>query len=154
METSEVWRWIWLAATVLLAAGELAVPGTFFLLSFALGAAIATVVAFVDGSLLAQWACFLVGSGIGLVLLVPLGRRLAATETDEAQEGAGRWVGRVAEVLEEIPGGPHATGRVRVERDVWRAETDDDRPISAGARVEVIGVRGTRLVVVPMARHD
>jgi membrane protein implicated in regulation of membrane protease activity len=151
---AEVWRWIWLAATLLLAAGELAVPGTFFLLSFAAGAAIATAVAFLDGSLLLQWVCFLIGSGVGLALLVPLGHRLASADTDEAIEGAGRWVGRVGEVLEEIPGGPHATGRVRVERDIWRAETDEDHAINAGDRVEVIAVRGTRLVVVPMARHD
>lgn len=151
---AETWRWIWLAATVLLAAGELAVPGTFFLLSFALGAAVATVVAFADASLVVQWVCFLVGSAIGLALLVPLGRRLARTETDEAAEGASRWVGRVAEVLEEIPAGPHATGRVRVERDEWRAESDDDRPIPAGAHVEVIAVRGTRLVVAPLVQHD
>jgi membrane protein implicated in regulation of membrane protease activity len=154
MDDAETWRWIWLAATVLLAAGELAVPGTFFLLSFALGAAIATVVAFVDGSLLAQWVCFLIGSGVGLALLVPLGRRLAAAETDEAVEGAGRWIGRVAEVLEEIPGGPHATGRVRVERDVWRAETDEDHPIAKGAQVEVLAVRGTRLVVARLQRES
>ncbi len=147
---SEVWRWIWLGATFLLALGELAVPGTFFLLSFALGAAVATVLAFLDASLLTQWIAFLVGSGVGLALLVPLGRRLASNEADEAPEGAGRWVGRVAEVLEDIPGGPHATGRVRVERDVWRAETEVEHPIAAGSNVEVVAVRGTRLVVIPL----
>jgi membrane protein implicated in regulation of membrane protease activity len=152
MDDAETWRWIWLGAAGLLAAGELALPGTFFLLSFAAGAAIATIAAFADASLLAQWICFLVGSGVGLALLVPLGRRLAQSESDEAAEGANRWVGRIAEVLEEIPGGPHATGRVRVERDVWRAETDDDRSIATGSRVEVLAVRGTRLVVAPLQR--
>jgi membrane protein implicated in regulation of membrane protease activity len=85
----ETWRWIWLGAAVALAIGELAVPGTFFLVSFAVGAGAAALVAFLDG------------------------------------------------------------GRVRVERDEWRAETDSDDPIPLGTEVEVLAVRGTRLVVTP-----
>lgn len=147
VDSPETWRWIWLALAGALALGELGLPGTFFLLSFAIGAAAATVVAFLDGSLAVQWLLFVLGSGASLALLVPLGRRLAQHEGDEAQEGATRWVGRLGIVLEEIPADPHGTGRVRVERDEWRAETDGTESIAAGTQVEVLSVRGTRLVV-------
>lgn len=147
MDSPETWRWIWLALAGALALGELGLPGTFFLLSFAIGAAAAAVAAFLDASLAVQWGLFVVGSGAALALLVPFGRRLARQEGDEAQEGATRWVGRVGIVLEEIPGDPHGTGRVRVERDEWRAETDASESIVAGTQVEVLSVRGTRLVV-------
>jgi membrane protein implicated in regulation of membrane protease activity len=146
---ADTWRWIWLGLAGACAVGELAVPGTFFVLSFALGAVIAAVVAFLDGSAGLQWALFVGGSATALALLVPLGRRLAQQEGDEAQEGATRWVGRVGVVVEEIPGAPHATGRVRVERDDWRAETDGHEPIPLGTQIEVLAVRGTRLVVAP-----
>jgi hypothetical protein len=146
----ETWRWIWLGGAVVLAIGELVAPGTFFLVSFAIGAAAAAIVAFLDGGAVAQWVVFVGGSAVALALLVPLGRRLARHEGDEAHEGSTRWVGRVGIVLEEIPAGPHATGRVRVERDEWRAETDDDVVIATGTEVEVLGVRGTRLVVAPV----
>lgn len=147
MDSPETWRWIWLGLAGALALGELGLPGTFFLLSFALGAAAAAVVAFIDGSLGLQWALFVVVSVAALALLVPLGHRLARQQGDEAQEGATRWVGRLGIVLEEIPGDPHGTGRVRVERDEWRAETDSSTSIPAGTQVEVLSVRGTRLVV-------
>jgi len=147
VDSPETWRWIWLALAGALALGELGLPGTFFLLSFAIGAAAAAVAAFLDASLAVQWGLFVVGSGAALALLVPFGRRLARQEGDEAQEGATRWVGRVGIVLEEIPGDPHGTGRVRVERDEWRAETDASESIVAGTQVEVLSVRGTRLVV-------
>jgi membrane protein implicated in regulation of membrane protease activity len=151
---AETWGWIWLGVTLACAVGELAVAGTFFLVSFALGAALATAAAFLDASVGLQWLVFVAGSGIGLALLVPLGRRLARSESDEAQEGANRWVGRIAVVLDEIPPGAHATGRVRVERDVWRAETDAGTAIEVGEHVEVLAVRGTRLVVAPTSPFE
>jgi membrane protein implicated in regulation of membrane protease activity len=129
--------------------GELVAPGTFFLVSFAVGAAVAALLAFLDASLVLQWIAFVGVTAVALALLVPLGRRLARHEGDEAQEGSTRWIGRVGIVLEEIPAAPHSTGRVRVERDEWRAETDEDRAISEGSHVEVLAVRGTRLVVAP-----
>lgn len=148
------WRWIWLGLTVAFAVGELAIPGTFFVLSFAVGAGIATIAAFLDGSTGLQWALFVGFSTLAILLLVPLGRRLAKSEGPEAQEGATRWVGRVAIVTEEIPASPHATGRVRVERDEWRAEFDGDDGIANGTRVKVVAVRGTRLVVAPLESNE
>jgi membrane protein implicated in regulation of membrane protease activity len=141
---SEVWRWIWLAAAAACAVGELAVPGTIVVLSLAQGAALA---AFLDAALALQWALFVGGSGLALGVLIPVGRRLAHAEGDEVHEGATRWVGRVAIVLEEIPAGPDATGKVRVERDEWRAQTEAAEAIPVGTEVEVLGVRGTRLIV-------
>jgi membrane protein implicated in regulation of membrane protease activity len=149
MDSPDTWQWIWLATAVVCALGELAAPGTFFVLSFALGAILAFLGALLDASLAAQWLLFVGGSGIALALLVPLGRRLARQEPEEAQEGATRWIGRVGVVLDEIPAAHNDTGKVRVERDTWRAETDASEAIPPGAEVEVIAVRGTRLVVVP-----
>ncbi len=122
-------------------------PGTFFVLSFAIGAAVASATAFLDGSVALQWVLFVAVSAGALALLAPLGRRLARHESGEAQEGATRWVGRVGVVIEELPEAAHATGRVRVERDEWRAETDEAVAIPVGAQVKVLAVRGTRLVV-------
>ena len=48
------------------------------------------------------------------------------------------------------PPGTHDTGLVRLERQQWRAETDSDALIPAGSQVEVISIRGTRLVVAPV----
>lgn len=150
----ETWRWIWLGLAVACAVGELAVPGTFFVLSFAIGAAVASATAFLDGSVALQWVLFVAVSAVALALLVPLGRRLARHDGGDVQEGATRWVGRRGVVIEEIPEAPHATGRVRVERDEWRAETDAGAEIPVGTQVKVLAVRGTRLVVAPDRSTD
>ncbi|MGH8977382.1 MAG: NfeD family protein, partial [Acidimicrobiia bacterium] len=61
--------------------------------------------------------------------------------------GATRLNGRRAVVLQAIPSGPHATGRVRVEREEWRAESADGGSIEPGQTVVVLRVDGTRLIV-------
>ena len=155
MEASD-WLWVWIGAAVVFGFLELITPFLFFMISFAAGALLAAVAAALDASVALQWGVFLVGSAAALLVLVPVGRRLATAESDEAHEGAARQIGRVAVVLEEIPGGSRDTGLVRLERQQWRAETDADAPISPGAQVDVISVRGTRLVVAPVApaRHE
>jgi membrane protein implicated in regulation of membrane protease activity len=147
---ADTWLWVWVVAAVVFAFAELVTPFLFFMVSFAVGAVVAAIAAGLDASVGIQWALFVLGSAGSLAVLVPIGRRLARAEGDDIQEGATRWVGRVAVVLEEIPGDPHATGLVRLERARWRAETDADAAIAAGQHVEVTAVRGTRLVVAPL----
>jgi membrane protein implicated in regulation of membrane protease activity len=144
------WLWVWIGAAVLFAFLELVTPFLFFMISFAAGAAFAAVAAALDASVALQFGVFIAGSGAALLVLVPVGRRLAVAESDDVHEGAVRQIGRVAVVLEQIPAGRHDTGLVRLERQQWRAETDADATIEAGAEVEVIAVRGTRLVVAPV----
>jgi membrane protein implicated in regulation of membrane protease activity len=146
------WLWFWIGAAIVLAIAELVTPFLFFMISFAAGAALAAFVAAIDGGVMLQWVGFLVVSVGALAVLVPIGHRIARAEGEDAQEGATRWIGRVAYVLEEIPSLPHGTGLVRLERVKWRAETDAGEPVPAGEQVEVIGVRGTRLVVAPVHR--
>ena len=144
------WLWVWIGAAVVFGFLELITPFLFFMISFAAGAVLAAASAALDASVALQLVIFLIGSIAALLVLVPIGRRLAVAETDEAHEGATRQVGRVAVVLDEIPPGTHDTGLVRLERQQWRAETDSDAPIPAGSQVEVISIRGTRLVVAPV----
>jgi membrane protein implicated in regulation of membrane protease activity len=141
------WQWVWVGVALTFVVVELVTPVLFFAISFAAGAALAALAALLDTSNGVQWGVFVVGSIAALFLLVPIGRRIANAKTDAAPEGASRWVGRVAVVLEEIPGGANATGLVRLERAQWRAETEGAAAIPVGAEVEVLSVRGTRLVV-------
>jgi membrane protein implicated in regulation of membrane protease activity len=148
--SSSDWLWVWLGAAVVLAFLELVTPFLFFMISFAAGAGLAALAAALDASVALQFGVFIVGSTAALAVLVPIGRRLAVAESDETHEGAIRQVGRTAIVLETVPANRHDTGTVRLERQQWRAETDADVAIASGSEVEVIAVRGTRLVVVPV----
>jgi membrane protein implicated in regulation of membrane protease activity len=150
LDSGDTWQWIWLAATALFALSELAVPGTFFMLSFAAGAAAASIAAFLGADVALSWIVFVGGTAVALALLLPLARRFNRPEGPPGRgEGADRWVGRLAVVIGEIPEGAHNTGTVRIEREEWRAESVDGAPVEVGVQVEVLRVDGTRLVVTP-----
>jgi membrane protein implicated in regulation of membrane protease activity len=153
MESPELWRWIWLLAAVVFGVGEMASPGTFFMLPFAVGAAVASLLAFLDLGLGVQWAAFLVVSLVILAALRPIARRLDRNEPTEGI-GAKRLIGQPAHVLEDIPGGSHELGLVRIHREEWRAESVDGAPVASGATVRVVDVRGTRVVVHPIPTLD
>jgi membrane protein implicated in regulation of membrane protease activity len=145
---AEGWRWIWLGAAVFFAVGELAVAGSFFLAPFAVGAAVAALLAFLDVDLAIQWLAFLVVSVGVFASLRPLARRLDQGEPTDGI-GSKRLIGQTGNILEDIPDGLHELGMVRVHREEWRAQSVDGRGLAAGTIVQVIEQRGTRLVVAP-----
>jgi membrane protein implicated in regulation of membrane protease activity len=145
MDTPEEWRWVWLIATAVFAIGEMASPGSFFLAPFALGAFVASILAFADVSVGVEWVVFLVVSIATLAALRPVARRLDRNALDHGV-GARRLVGSRATVLEDIPGDSEL-GMVRVDREKWRAQSTDGAPIPAGTVVRVAEVQGTRVIV-------
>lgn len=152
LDSADTWRWIWLVAAAVFALGELAVPGSFFMISFAAGAVIAAIASFLGADVALGWILFVAGTGLSLLLLVPLGRRWNRDDDvgPTTRVGADRWAGQRAVVTGGIPAGVHATGLVRVEREEWRAESIDSRAVAVGTEVRVVRVDGTRLVVAPV----
>ena len=130
------WLWVWIGAAVVFAFVELVTPFLFFMISFAAGAALAALVGRARRvSVALQIGVFLVGRDRALLVLVPIGRRLAVRRERRRPRGRRRVrSGGSAVVLEEIPAGRHDTGLVRLERPQWRAETDADAAIAAGQR--------------------
>jgi len=144
---AEQWRWIWVGVAVVLSIGELLTAG-FFLLPFAVGAAAAAVLAFLDVAVPIQLVTFV---GISVVFLAVL-QRFARQEQDDsvaAPAGANRFVGQLAVVIEPVKY-LDTTGMVRMGTEEWRAKVDSDIVIPKGARVQIVEVRGTRLVVKPI----
>ncbi|MEK7252756.1 MAG: NfeD family protein, partial [Actinomycetota bacterium] len=142
--SNEAWLWFWIGAAAFLGVAEIFTAG-FFMLPFAVGAAAAAVVAYVDGGEIVQLSVFLVVSVAALIVL-----RRFVNRGDEVQHavGSNRFVGQKAKVLEAIDP-THSTGRVKMESELWRA-TSDVGPIAEGVMVKVVDVRGTRLVVEPI----
>ncbi len=139
----EGYWWIWMIVAVVFIIGEIFTPA-FFLLWFGVGAAVAGVMGLLGVGATWQIAAFVV---ISFVLFVA-SRRFADRVTKEQPPGIGadRFIGKEALVLEEINNAEN-TGRVRMDREEWRAESEGGDVIREGARVEVINVDGTHLVV-------
>ncbi|MDY0341871.1 MAG: NfeD family protein, partial [Coriobacteriia bacterium] len=100
--------------------------------------------AFADVPLIWQWVVFI---GASAVLLLGL-RRFADRVTHEPPEkfGADRLIGKQGIVIETLDPGD-GNGRVRIEREEWRADTSSPDAVPEGSQVIVERVSGTHLVV-------
>lgn len=150
MDEPEQWRWIWLGVAVLFGVGEMATPGAFFLAPFAIGGAVAAVLAFADVGLLPQWGAFVGVSVVAFLGFRPLAKRLDQSGGSEGV-GARRLVGQSGTVLEAVDG--ELSGLVRVGTEEWRAVTSDRTSLPAGTAIRVLDVQGTRVIVTPAEEH-
>jgi membrane protein implicated in regulation of membrane protease activity len=138
----QIW-WIWMAIAALFIIGEIFTQG-FFLLWFGIGAAVAGILAILGLGVGWQLGAFVVVSG----LLFVASRRLAEKISKKQPPGIGadRFVGLEGIVLEEIDNVKN-TGRVRVEKDEWRAESENGELITEGTQIVVTRLDGTHMVV-------
>ncbi len=145
----DVWFWVWLVLAAVFSIAELFTAG-FFLLPFGIGSAVAAVLTLFDVGLEWQWVAFLGTSAVSLLLL----RRFAERITHESPEptGGNRLIGRCGVVVEALDDGT-GLGRVRVDREEWRADAPGHEPLAAGTQVTVLGVEGTYLIVRPAEKN-
>ena len=148
----EVWQWVWLGLAVIFALGEMVNPGSFFLMPFAIGAGAAALLSAFDAPVGVGWIAFVVVSIASLFALRPLARRL---DEDEPVEGIGakRLIGEHGTVIETIPAGGEL-GLVRINREEWRANSVEGAVVEAGTPVRVVEVRGTSVIVHPVASPE
>lgn len=143
MDELEIWRWVWVAVTAVFAVGEILTAG-FFLLPFAVGGAVAAILAWVGVGIGWQWGSFLVVSVVSLFFM----RRFTADAEPGPAIGANRYADALGTIIEPVDP-DHATGSVRIGTELWRADADE--PLEAGARVRITSVSGTRMRVERLA---
>ena len=137
-----LWRWLWVGITVFLGVGEMITAG-FFMLPFAVGAAVAATLAWFEVTVPIQLAAFITTSLIALWGI----RRFAISDNQPSYPvGAKRFANARAIVLENVVRDT-GEGKVRLDREEWRATTDGSDVLEAGVKVRVVDVRGARLVV-------
>lgn len=149
----DVWPWIWLITAVVFALVELiVVGGSFIILPWAASAFIAAILAFYDVRIEIQWAVFVFGGAVLFVFLYRWAQRFMKEHTMDPGVGADRLVGLTAIVTAPIlPDDTSRSGRVTIDGEVWGALTDGDYELDSGARVRVLAMKGTRVIVTPLA---
>ena len=130
--------------------GEIFTAG-FFLLWFGVGALIAGILALFGLGAAWQWGSFAVVSGV----LLALSRRFAERFSRKQPPGIGadRFIGLEGMVLEDIDAAGN-TGRVRLNREEWRAESETGDVIHEGEKVCVVRLDGTHLIVKPAEKGE
>jgi membrane protein implicated in regulation of membrane protease activity len=137
---------IWLVAACVLGVGEMH-QGGFYLAPFALGAALAAVVALLGVGAGLSAVVFLAGSGIVFGALRPVARRHRRLPPS-IRTGAAALVGKHALVLERIAN-EEGVGCVKIDGEVWTARSyAEDAVIDPGEQVEVVEIRGATALVM------
>lgn len=135
---------LWLVASGLFTAGELA-GGDLFLLMLAGGALGGVGVALLGGPVVLQLAAFVVVSALLLAVVRPLAKRHLTEGTPKQPDGVAALVGRTAEVTRAIDG--HG-GRIRLGADEWTARSQyGAEHFAVGTTVRILQVDGATAVV-------
>ena len=134
---------LWFGLAVIFAIIELIAVG-FFMIWFGVGALAAMLISLVIDSLAIQFLVFIAVS----VLLLFMTRKLASkvTEGTTTATNIDAVIGKIGIVTETIPALENP-GIVKLSGEMWSAVSADHKPIEEGARVEVLQVKGVRLVV-------
>lgn len=111
--------------------------GDFFILSFAIGAAVAAVISAFDLSFYGGLAVFAIASILSLFFVRPSLLKYLHKNEDSRQSNADAIIGRTGRVSERIEAG--GFGRVAIDGDDWKATAIDGQVIEKGEKVKIIG---------------
>jgi len=140
---------VWLIVAAVLGVAEL-VTMTFALGIIAIAACVAAAVAALSLGLPFQVLAFVLGSGAGLGVVLPIARR-HVKQPPLLKTGSAALVGSKARVLEEVT--VHS-GRVRIGGEEWSAraydDTDETLVIPVGRTVDVMEIKGATALVYPL----
>ena len=144
--SSNLWL-IWVIISVVCLILELT-SGDFFILCFAIGAAVSAIVAGCGASLTLQIITFAVVSALSLLLIRPALIKKLHKPHKVRLSNAEAVIGQEGRVSEEIEAGGY--GRVAIDGDDWKALSADGIPIEKGTRVRVLKMDSIILTVEPI----
>ena len=140
--------WIfWLIAAGVFFIIEMATIG-FLVFWLGIGALLAMVTSFITDSLLLQVIVFVVTSTLLLIFTRPLVNKFIKTPK-EVKTNAYSIIGKKGLVTKDI-NSINSTGQVKVDGELWSAIGENDMEISKGTEVEVIEIKGVKVIVAPV----
>jgi membrane protein implicated in regulation of membrane protease activity len=139
----DVWLVIWLAVAAIMIIAEIASMGLTSIW-FAGGALVAAVIAQCGGHWTLQLVCFALVSVVLLIFTRPFFAKHMMKENEKTNVES--LIGQKAVVKERIDN-LKAEGVVLVNGLEWTARTADDTIAEAGSTVEILEVKGVKLIV-------
>lgn len=144
--TSNLWL-IWVIISILCLILELS-SGDFFILCFAIGAAVSAILAGCGLSLTWQIIAFALVSALSLLLVRPALIRKLHKPHRERLSNAEAMIGKEGRVSETIEAGGY--GRVAIDGDDWKALSADGSAIEKGVHVRVVKMDSIIVTVTPV----
>ncbi len=143
----EIWH-IWVIVAVILFIIEVFAP-SFLFGSIAIGCILAGVISAFDLGIKIQLIAFTAGALIAFFGIRPFMLRYFHKKSNNIKTNVDALIGKVGRVTETINASKNE-GRVLVEGDDWKAETENDEIVNLGEKVEVLQVQSTILIVKPI----
>lgn len=144
--SENLWQ-VWAIVAMLCLILEL-FSGDFFILCFAIGAAVSLVCALVGASLTLQIIIFAVCSVLSLLFVRPVALRWFHRNDPDRASNAEALLGREGRVSEAIVAGGY--GRVAIDGDDWKATSAEGGAIAQGTVVRVVSMESIILTVEPI----
>ena len=144
--TSNLWL-LWVIISIVCLSLELS-SGDFFILCFAIGAAVSAIVAGCGANLTVPIITFAVVSALSLLLVRPALIKKLHKPHRERLSNAEAMIGQEGRVSEDIIAGGY--GRVAIDGDDWKACSADGSAIAQGARVRVVKMDSIIVTVEPV----
>ncbi len=137
-----MWQ-IWLIIASLFFIGEIITVG-FLLFWFGCGALIAMISSFFVDNVFIQTVIFVIASTICLFATKPLVKKISKNKS--VKTNAFSIIGKSALVIKDID--PlKGKGQIKVDSEIWSAESEDKMPIPKDEEVKVIKIDGVKAVV-------
>ena len=144
--TSNLWL-LWMIISIVCLILELS-SGDFFILCFAIGAAVSAILAGCGLTLTWQIVAFAVVSALSLLLVRPALIKKLHKPHRERLSNAEAMIGQTGRVSEDIEANGY--GRVAIDGDDWKARSADGSAISEGTRVRVTKMDSIIITVEPV----
>jgi membrane protein implicated in regulation of membrane protease activity len=144
MESIEIWQ-IWLIVAVVFFVVEI-FSSTFVFLCFSLGCIVSSVFAYFGASVGIQFLVFSVITFISFFTVRPFMIKYAYRKSDRVKTNVDALIGSKGRVTETI-NLENNTGRVFVNGDDWKAESENGEIIQQNEQIEVKKINSTILIV-------
>ena len=136
----------WLIIAGLFFVGEIATVG-FLIFWFGVGALIAMLVSFFTSNIIIQTTIFVISSTILIFATKPFVKKFA--DVKKTNTNVYSIIGKRALVIKTID--PiHSVGQIKINGEVWTAESEDNQVIEEGLEVEIIEIKGVKAIVKPI----
>lgn len=144
-----MWQ-VWLIIAGLFFIGEIATVG-FLIFWFGIGALIAMVVSLFTSNIIIQTTVFVISSTILIFATKPFVKKFA--DVKKTNTNVYSIIGKKALVIKTI--NPiHSIGQIKLNGEVWTAESENNEVIEEGSEVEVLEIKGVKAIVKPIKVAD
>ena len=143
----EIWQ-IWIIVAVILFIFEIFAPAL-IASCFAIGCISAGIVSAFGCGIKIQLIAFAAGTLIAFFGARPFMLKYFHKKSDKIKTNMDALIGKIGRVTETLNASKNE-GRIIVEGDDWKAETENDEIVNVGEKVKIVQVNSTILIVEPI----